>query len=224
MGAACPTAIGAALVGSGLVGLFGVLTVRKSYQTQPLFYAVLLFVLLNAAGAAYARPFWGHPSRYRIYSCVALAVSYLVLAQAGAARFPAKIIRMARCTAMALALIYLPIFGLGLPFFVDCYRATNLRYEQNVVLSFYDHGELDRTHANQVMMAEVDALYNRRIIQILPARMRAWVAAQFQARTEYVTGDQFPWWRKHVPRFAHSLQRAQDMGLYDVSNLRRDVR
>ena len=195
------------LCGVALTCHFFYLLKVRFHKKNLVLFGLLAFIFLNALAVGYARPSVVFPSRYAIYSTLAIAILYLSLYH----------IRLANVfkwtpTGFALCIITGALYQFILaPLSLTHYKVTVKNYEKNIILNNYKTHSLNQTKARDTLEIELRSIVDDPLVSLIsPSHLKRTINAKVNSKAD--PHENF----EYAVSFPSYLRDAAELGLYNI--------
>jgi hypothetical protein len=180
------------------------------YAKNLVLFGFVTFIFLNALAVGYARPSVVFPSRYAIYSTLAIAVIYLAIYEIGGG-----ISRLVlTCAAVWVFIGSIHQYSVA-PMKLKYYVVTVKNYEKHLVLNKYFNYKMNQEQDRQALEAELRHIGTDPLVSLLPDSQIRRFISHSQLNTFKITQGNFA----YISHFPNSLKAADKLKVYEIGNM-----
>lgn len=183
----------------------------KFYTKNLVLFSLITFIFLNALAVGYARPSVVFPSRYAIYSTLAIAIMYLTLYEIRGAGISRLVLT---CVAVWIFIGSAHQYAIA-PLKLKYYVVTVKNYEKHLVLNKYFKNNMNQEQARQVIEAELRDIGSDPLVSLLPDSHIRRFMSHSQQNTFKITQGNFA----YISPFPSSLKAADKLKAYGIDNM-----
>jgi len=205
------------LIAGAVIACCFIYLIRIKYHTKNLIlFSFITFIFLNALAVGYARPSVVFPSRYAIYSTLAISIMYLILYEIRGGGISRIILAGAAGWIFIGSTYQYAIAPLKLKYYV----VTVKNYEKNLILSRYFKNSMSQEQSRQSLEAELRYIGTDPLVRLLPDSQINKFLSNSHERTFKVMQGNF----SYIAPFSSYLEHADDLKVYGIDNMLSDPR
>jgi hypothetical protein len=184
----------------------------KYYRKNLIVFSLLLFIIITACGVAYGRPSVFFPSRYALYSSVAITLIYISIVDL----YKVKIMPQWAPILFAFMIIIGSMYQYSIvPLKIKFYQITVLNLERNLVLNLYNTGEMNKVIAIKDLNNELINMKNDPIISIYSntnltnflSLSNIWINEMLLQKEE--------WFNEYIPIIVNDIRLSDKFRIYE---------
>ena len=175
---------------------------------------MLAFIVLNSLAVGYARPSIMFPSRYAIYSILAIVLLHLTSSELRINSISKTIIAFAAGLFFVYSLIQYSTISYKLKY----YNITVKNYEAHLVSELYSTKNINREKCNQELNFELSNISADPLVKFFPKFQVNKFVINSQENTKKVMNENY-WWYEHLLPFSKNLKAADSLEIYRAKNM-----
>jgi hypothetical protein len=197
-----------------IIFYFIYLILIKYYNKNLTLFSMLAFIVLNSLAVGYARPSIMFPSRYAIYSILAIVLLHLTSSELRINGISKIIIAFAAGLFFVDSLIQYSTISYKLKY----YNITVKNYEAHLVSEHYSTKNLNREKCNQELNLELSNISFDPLVKFFPKLQVNKFVINSKGNTKKIMNENF-WWFEHLVPFSKNLKASDSLKIYRANNI-----